>query len=122
MKLLTQMGSEGRLPEAADLGARCRSGAIKGISVLAENPTAGFRDELSPADFEARAKGLAMFEMGYGWQGSQSFVALLAYRHRGDNRMFDWILRNTSGWYYAKGKRSLEEFESDFGELYLKRF
>jgi hypothetical protein len=122
MKLLTDLGNEGRFAEAADLGARCRSGAIKGISVLAENPTAGFRDELSPEHFEARAKGLAMFEMGYGWQGRQSFVTLLAYHHRGDNRMFDWILRNTTGWYYAWRKRSLEEFESDFGELYLKRF
>ena len=55
---------------------------------------------------------------GYGWQGSQSFDTLLAYRHRGDNQIFDWILCNTSGWHYAKGKRSLEEFERDLGELY----
>lgn len=118
MKLLTNMGREGRLAEAADLGARCREEPACGLSILFENPTAGFRDELSPLDFEARARALAMFEMGYGWQGSQSFVTLLAYRHLGDNRIFDWILRNTSGWHYAKGKCSLDEFESDFGELY----
>lgn len=122
MKLLTQMGREGRLVEAADLGARCRDGTACGLPILIDNPTAGFRDELSPVDFEARAKGLAMFEMGYGWQGSESFVTLLSYRHRGNNRIFDWILRNTSGWHYARGKRSLEEFESEFGDLYLKRF
>ena len=86
MRLLTEMGREGRLTEAADLGARCRAEPACGMSILIENPTAGFRDELSPVDFEARAKALAMFEMGYGWQGSQSFVTLLAYRHRGDNR------------------------------------
>lgn len=118
MRLLTQMGREGRLAEAADLGVGCRVSPACGLSILFENPTAGFRDELSPEDFEARAKSLAMFEMGYGWQGSQSFVALLGYRHRGDNRLFDWILRNTSGWHYAKGKCSLEEFERDLGELY----
>ncbi len=114
MRLLTEMGREKHLAEAADLGARCRDELACGLSILFENPTAGFRDELSPVDFEARAKALAMFEMGYGWQGSQSFVTLLAYRHLGDNRLFDWILRNTSGWYYAKGKSSLEEFERDF--------
>lgn len=118
MRLLTQMGREGRLAEAADLGAHCRAEPASGLSILFENPTAGFRDELSPVDFEARAKALAMFEMGYGWQGNQSFVTLLAYRHRGDNRIFDWILRNTSGWHYAKGKSSLQEFESDLGGLY----
>ena len=118
MRLLTDMGREGRLTEAADLGARCREEPACGLSFLIENPTAGFRDELSPVDFESRAKALAMFEMGYGWQGSQSFVTLLAYRHRGDNQIFDWILCNTSGWHYAKGKRSLEEFERDLGELY----
>ena len=118
MRLLTDMGREGRLAEAADLGARCREEPACGLSFLIENPTAGFRDELSPVDFESRAKALAMFEMGYGWQGSQSFVTLLAYRHRGDNQIFDWILCNTSGWHYAKGKRSLEEFERDLGELY----
>lgn len=118
MRLLTKMGREGRLTEAADLGARCSAEPTSGMSILIENPTAGFRDELSPVDFEARAKALAMFEMGYGWQGNQSFVTLLAYRHRGDNQIFDWILCNTSGWHYAKGKRSLEEFERDLGELY----
>jgi hypothetical protein len=25
--------------------------------------------------------------------------------------LFDWVLRNTSGWHYARGKKSLEEFE-----------
>ena len=117
MKLLTKMGREGRLAEAADMGARCREEPACGLSVLIENPTAGFRDELSPVDFEARAKALAMFEMGYGWQGSQSFVTLLGYRRLGENRLFDWILRNTSGWFYAKGKRSLEEFERNLGGL-----
>ena len=118
MKLLTKMGREGRLAEAADLGARCRAEPSCGMSILIENPTAGFRDELSPEDFEARAKALAVFEMGYGWQGRQSFVTLLAYRHLGGNRLFDWILCNTSGWHYAKGKGSLEEFERDLGGLY----
>lgn len=118
MKMLTEKGREGRLTEAADLGASCRAESACGLSILFENPTAGFRDKLSPQDFEARAQALVVFEMGYGWQGSQSFVTLLAYRHRGDNRIFDWILRNTSGWYYAKGKGSLEEFERDLGELY----
>jgi hypothetical protein len=118
MKLLTEMGREGRLAEAADLGARCRAEPTRRMSILIENPTAGFRDELSPVDFEARAKALAMFEMGYGWQGSQSFVTPLAYRRLGDNRLFDWILRNTTGWHYAKGKGSLEVFERDLGGLY----
>ena len=118
MKLLTNMGRKGRLAEAADLGARCRAEPTSGMSILIENPTAGFRDALSPVDFEARAKALAVFEMGYGWQGNQSFVTLLAYRHREDNRLFDWILRNTTGWHHAKGKGSLEEFERDLGELY----
>ncbi len=118
MKLLTAMGREGRFTDAAALGTHCSTESTIGMSILIESTTTGFRDNLSPEDFEDRAKALAMFEMGYGWQGSQSFVTLLAYRHLGDNRLFDWILRNTSGWYYAKGKGSLEEFESDFGELY----
>lgn len=111
MRELTAMGYEERFVDAVELGRRCRNDLPSGISTLIEDTSAGFRDEMSPDDFNARAKALAMFEMGFGWQGDKSFVALLAYQPQGDNRLFDWVLRNTSGWHFAKGRRSLSEFQ-----------
>ena len=115
MQLLTEIGREGRFAEAVELGARCRNEQTSGVSILSEDATAAFRCPLSHKDFEARAKALAMFEMGYGWRGRQSFVSLLAYRRQGVNPVFDWVLRNTSGWHYAKGMNSLEAYESRLG-------
>ena len=65
-------------------------------------------------DRDALIKAIAVFdEDAVREVGSMSMNReLLFYRPGGDNTALDWVLRNTRGWYYGKGARSLEEYES----------
>lgn len=64
-------------------------------------------------DRDALIKAIAVYEDAVREVGSMSMNReLLFYRPGGDNTALDWVLRNTRGWYYGKGARSLEEYES----------
>lgn len=69
---------------------------------------------LDGEDRDTLVKAIAVLEHNVGGLGSVTMLkGLLSTTPDQNGELLDWILRNTSSyWYYAQGARSLAEFES----------
>ena len=66
-------------------------------------------------------KALVKFDEGLDRIGQSHSLAAdkISYVPGGDNALFDWVLRNTSGWFRARGARSLVEYDQQLKQDFM---
>lgn len=110
---LLEIGREGRFSEIGGIAELSDHVSVLRLADVHRDKVISFATELAMPDRIAFAKSVAIVENRVGGLGSVTMLErLLSLILDPERKLLDWILRNTTSyWYYAYGARSIEEFD-----------
>ncbi|MBI4938605.1 MAG: hypothetical protein HY846_10430 [Nitrosomonadales bacterium] len=110
---LVEIGRSGNFAGLTDSSELQCHGQVYRLADIHRNEVVLFAKNLSGDDRIAFVKSIAMLEHGVGSLGSvTNLQRLLPLISDSERNFLDWILRNTTSyWYYAHGARSVEQLD-----------
>ena len=114
LEKLLQAGRTEALADIASLRELCPSMAVVQLLDRCRDKLVAYAKRLSESDRIAFIKAIAVLEHQVGGRGSVTHLErLLPLVSDPERILLDWILRNTTSyWYYAHAARSVEEYDS----------
>ena len=114
LEKLLQAGRTEALADIASLRELCPSMAVVQLLDRCRDKLVPYAKRLSESDRIAFIKAIAVLEHQVGGRGSVTHLErLLPLVSDPERILLDWILRNTTSyWYYAHAARSVEEYDS----------
>ncbi|GAO37340.1 hypothetical protein SCT_2761 [Sulfuricella sp. T08] len=110
---LLQVGRTEAFADIAQLPELCPNMAVVQLLDRCRDELVPYVEGLAANDRIALIKSVAVLEHQVGGRGSVTHLKrLLALVSDSERSLLDWILRNTTSyWYYAHGARSVEEYD-----------